>query len=95
MNEINLGEVFYILARERECLKRKYFINVILPSLPIIRIGNAFEDVLAAAKIKGRHALSFAKKYFAAATAIREKAAIITGDPEFRQLEKEVEIEWI
>jgi len=32
---------------------------------------------------------------FAAATAIREKAAIITGDPEFKQLEKEVEIEWI
>lgn len=94
MNEINLGEVFYILARERGMPQAEYFIKVILPSLPIIRIGNAFEDVLAAAKIKGVHSLSFAD-CFAAATAIREKAAIITGDPEFKQLEKEVEIEWI
>ena len=94
MNEINLGEVFYILARERGMSQAEYFINVILPSLPIIRMGNVFEDVLAAAKIKGGHALSFAD-CFAAATAIRENAAIITGDPEFKQLEKEVEIEWI
>jgi len=94
MNEINLGEVFYILARERGMSQAKYFIDVILPSLPIIRIVNGFEDVLAAARIKGGHALSFAD-CFATATAIRENAVIITGAPEFKQLEKEVEIEWI
>lgn len=94
MNDINIGEVYYILAKERGMQQAEYFINVILPSLPIVRIGNSFEDVLAAARIKAAHAMSFAD-CFAAATAIREKATLITGDPEFRQVEKEVGIEWI
>lgn len=32
---------------------------------------------------------------FAVATAIRERAAIVTGDPEFKKVEKLVEIEWL
>ena len=67
---------------------------LILPSLPLHRIGNTFPDVIAAAKIKGQYALSYAD-CFAVATAIKEKATVVTGDPEFRKVEKLVGIEWL
>lgn len=94
MNYINIGETFYILARERGLDKAEYFINAILPNLPIIKIGNAFDEVIQAAKIKAQYPISYAD-CFAVATAIREKAVIITGDPDFKHVEKIVEIDWL
>ena len=94
MNDINIGETFYILARERGLDKTEYFINAILPNLPIIKIGNAFSEVMQAAKIKAQYPISYAD-CFAVATAIREKAVIITGDPDFKHVEKIVEIDWL
>jgi len=94
MNDINIGETFYILARERGLDKAEYFINAILPNLPIIKIGNAFAEVMQAAKIKAQYPISYAD-CFAVATAIREKAVIITGDPDFKHVEKIVEIDWL
>ncbi|MBI4687438.1 MAG: type II toxin-antitoxin system VapC family toxin [Nitrospirae bacterium] len=94
MNDINIGETYYILARERGLQAADYFIDVIMPSLPITLLANSLNEILEAARLKSRLAMSYAD-FFAAATAIREKAEIITGDPEFKQLEKEVEIEWI
>ena len=94
INDINLGETYYILARERGTEQAEYFMNVIFPSLPITHIENSLTDVIGAARIKSAHALSFAD-CFAAATAVKEKAALVTGDPEFRKLGKQVGIEWI
>ena len=94
MNDINIGETFYILARERGLEKAEYFINAILPNLPIIKIGNPFSEVMQAAKIKAQYPISYAD-CFAVATAIREKAVIITGDPDFKHVEKIVEIDWL
>jgi len=94
MNDINIGETFYILARERGLEKAEYFINAILPNLPIIKIGNIFAEVMQAAKIKAQYPISYAD-CFAVATAIREKAVIITGDPDFKHVEKIVEIDWL
>ena len=94
MNDINLGETFYILARERGMEKAEYFINHILPNLPITHVANTFQDVLEAAKIKATYSLSFAD-CFATATAIKEKACIVTGDPEFKKVQNIINIEWI
>ena len=94
MNEINLGEVFYILARERGIENGEYFISAILPSLPIKRVPNSFEDIVEAARIKAAHSIAFAD-CFAVATAIKENASLITGDPEFRKVQKVVGIEWM
>ncbi len=94
MNEINLGETFYILARERGIEKAEYFINTILRSLPIKSVTNSFEDVIEAARVKAVYSLAFAD-CFAIATAKKENAPIITGDPEFKKVQKIVEIEWI
>ena len=94
MNKINIGETYYILARERSSEKADYFINAILPSLPIRRVSNTFQDVLEAARIKAAYSISFAD-CFAVATAIREKAVVITGDPEFKKVAHLIEIDWV
>ena len=94
INDINLGETFYILARERGMEKAEYFINHILPNLPITHVANTFQDVLEAAKIKATYSLSFAD-CFAIATTIKEKAYIVTGDPEFKKVQNIINIEWI
>ena len=94
MNDINIGEIFYILARERGLDRADYFINAILPNLPIAKIGNTFSEVIEAAKIKAQYPISYAD-CFVVATAIREKASILTGDPDFRHVEKIVTIDWL
>ncbi len=94
INEINLGEVFYILARARGLDQAEYFLNTIYPSLPLQKVGNTFQDVMEAARIKARYAVSYAD-CFAAATAVREKAPVVTGDPEFKKLEGIVGVDWL
>ncbi len=94
MNELNVGETYYILYRKRGHEQAEYFLDTVLAGLPISMISNDFNAVISAAKIKARHALSFAD-CFAIATAQRENAVILTGDPEFKVLEKFVEIDWL
>jgi ribonuclease VapC len=94
INEINVGETFYILARERGIEKAEYFVNTILPSLPIETVPNTLRDVIEAARIKSTHSISYAD-CFVVATAAREDAAIITGDPEFKKVQKAVAIDWM
>lgn len=94
MNAVNAGEAFYILARARGLREADYFLNVILPSLPITVVDNSFEQVIEAARLKAAHALSFAD-CFAAATAARERAALVTGDREFEKLGRAVAIDWL
>ncbi|ODS34828.1 MAG: PIN domain protein [Candidatus Scalindua rubra] len=83
MNDINIGKTFYILARRRGQEEAEYFLNVILPTLPITNIGNTLQEVIEAAKIKAKYSISYSD-CFTVATARKEKATIITGDPDFK-----------
>jgi uncharacterized protein len=94
VNAVNAGEVYYILARARGVREAEYFLSVILPSLPVTVVDNSFEEVIEAARLKAAHALSFAD-CFAAATAIRERAPLVTGDREFEKLARVVDIDWL
>ena len=94
MNEINIGESYYILFRKRGREKADYFLENILPGLPITTVSNDFQQVIDAARLKAEYSLSFAD-CFAVATARREEAMIMTGDPEFKKIGHLVEIEWI
>ena len=94
MNEINIGETYYILHRKRSAEKADYFIETVLEGLPILRIPNDFDAIIAAARIKAEYPLSFAD-CFAIVSAQREDAVVITGDPEFKKVKHLVEIEWI
>lgn len=94
MNEINIGETYYILFRKRGPEKAEYFLDTVLPGLPIVTVPNNFENVIDAARIKAEYPLSFSD-CFAVATARRESAIIFTGDPEFKKVEHLVNIEWL
>jgi len=94
MNELNVGETYYILFRKRGMEKADYFLDTVLAGLPIVTVPNDFEHVIEAAKIKAEYPLSFSD-CFAVATARRENAIVFTGDPEFKKVEHLVEIEWL
>lgn len=94
MNEINVGECHYLVARERGLEQADYLIDTIIPNLPIKLVSNTFDDIIAASRVKSKHSIPYAD-CFAVATAIREKAVIVTGDPDFKLVEGIVEIEWL
>jgi uncharacterized protein len=94
MNEINVGEAYYILFRRRGRDKAEYFLETTLPVLPIITVANTYYDVIAAARIKAEYPMAFAD-CFAVATAQSQNAVVMTGDPEFKKVEHLVDIEWL
>ncbi|MCL0085330.1 hypothetical protein M1N69_04190 [Thermodesulfovibrionales bacterium] len=52
INEINVGESYYIIARERGIKQADYFIETILPNLPIDIRSNSFDQIIDASRIK-------------------------------------------
>ena len=90
---VNWGELYYITLRVhgREILKRTLTQLQILP----VEIVPADEDLTRrAAEIKASHRLSYADSYVAA-LAERDRAEVVTGDPEFAGIEKKIPILWI
>lgn len=93
MSVINVGEVWYTLAREIS----EEEANVSVKSLRDLRIQ--FEDAnwettQEAARFKSRNKMSYADS-FAAALAKIKKADLVTGDKEFKPLDGEIKIAWI
>lgn len=93
MSVINVGEVWYIAAREASqadadrCLRE-------LMELGIEIIDADWEMTHIAASLKSRCKMSYAD-CFAAALAKDRKAHLVTGDPEFKQVEQEVQVLWV
>lgn len=90
---INLGEIYYIIHRERgnEAAERILFV---IDELPIEVTGIEIGITIEAAKIKATNSISYTDS-FAAALALQKKATIVTGDPEFQKIESIVPILWI
>ncbi len=95
MSVINLGEVYYRLNRLREFTEIFDFLQY-AERLPIQIVNADTALTLEAAEIKAHHAMSYAD-CFAAALARRFDAIVVTGDPEFEQLERAgiVTVEWL
>lgn len=93
LTEINAGEVYYILSRKRGVDKADYFLETILPGLPIRLVPTDFSLVMEAARLKSSHPLSYAD-CFAVAAAVRAGAVVLTGDPEFGAVAEIIAIEW-
>lgn len=92
---INLGEVLYIVERERG-LPRTREVLARIDELPI-EIVNADRNVtLAAAHLKAECPIAYADCFAAALSQVKE-AALVTGDPEFRQIKAGValDIDWL
>lgn len=93
INEINVGEIFYVVAKHRSPDEVERVLDH-LRALPLEWVPNGWPDVLDAARIKATHPVSYADA-FAAATARRLDAVLVTGDPEFRSVADLVEIHWL
>ncbi|MDA0748642.1 MAG: type II toxin-antitoxin system VapC family toxin [bacterium] len=93
ISQINLGEVLYIVERERGLPSAQQTLAVI-DQLPIEQIPATRERILQAAHIKARVRISYADA-FAAATASELAGSILTGDPEFSEVENEISITWL
>lgn len=90
---INLGEIYYRCARIEDLSFAKDVLEKI-QLLPITIYPCPNDLVLEASEIKARYPLALADA-FIVATALREKARIITGDPEFKRIKDLVEIHWL
>ncbi|MEJ2487507.1 MAG: type II toxin-antitoxin system VapC family toxin, partial [Anaerolineales bacterium] len=88
---INLGEILYIIERNRGLEEAQTVLSV-LRQLPLIILPADEVSVLAAAHIKALYPISYADAFvISAAQEIR--ATILTGDPEFDVVEDIVAIE--
>ena len=90
---VNFGEVYYHALRVGGDKKAKLFLEII-KALPIEIIEADINLTLQAAEIKAFNKMSYADAYAAALTKLK-KAILVTGDKEFKTLEKEIKINWI
>lgn len=93
MSSVNYGEIYYIVLRE---LGEEKLLEVekAIESLPVEIIDANLNITKEAARIKAFKKISYAD-CFAAALAKANKAELITGDREFKSLEREINIIWI
>lgn len=93
MTEVNYAEVKYMIIRKDGAEAWETAANV-LEALPVEfhPATRALADI--AAGFKSRISFSLADA-FAAALAKEKHAELVTGDPEFKALEKEIRIAWL
>ena len=96
LHAIHLGEVYYITLREQgQDVADLAFTRI--KAFPLQYIETIDEKLLrVAARLKAIYPISLADS-FAAALAIIYKATLLTGDPEFKKVEKkeDISIEWL
>jgi len=90
---INWGEIYYNIYRVQGEAEAESVITQV-GRYPIELIDADQALTLEAAKLKGKYKIAYAD-CFAAALANRLSAKVVTGDKDFKRLEKEIEIEWI
>jgi predicted nucleic acid-binding protein len=93
INAINLGEIIYSTKREfGDQKKLEVLASIERLDFTILPVPNSL--IFQAAEYKAEYSMSFAG-CFALASAIEHKAALVTGDPEFKKVGHLVEIVWL
>lgn len=93
MSVVNAGEVWYIVAREASVGNADASLKQIR-DLGVEFVEVDWELAKVAGYFKSRNKMSFAD-CFAAALSRKVNAHLVTGDREFKQVEKEVTIIWL
>jgi predicted nucleic acid-binding protein len=93
LSVINLGELYYNTFRERGREKASEVL-FITEQLPITIVVADMHLTMEAARLKAVHPVAYAD-CFAAALGIQKKAAVVTGDPEFKKFGDIISVEWI
>jgi len=93
MNAVNYGELIYIIKRafgdrkKIECLAAIERLGIEILSVPN-------ELIFRAAEYKAEFSISYAD-CFALASALENKAALVTGDHEFKKVEHLAKVIWV
>jgi uncharacterized protein len=93
VSAVNLGEVWYCLARVKSETAADSAINEIM-GLGFQIINVDWDLANRAARLKAKYKLSYAD-CIAAALASQRAIEIVTGDPEFKQVQRLVRIYWL
>jgi len=93
LNVINLGEIIYTVQR-RFGHQKKLDVVMNIGRLGIVILPAPNDLVFRAAELKARYSMAYADTC-AVASAIEHNATLVTGDPEFRQVEHLVRVLWI
>ena len=93
MSLINLGEVAYTIERRYDRGRLEEFL-IYLSASPIRLADVTYERVLAAAHVKANYRVSYADA-FAISLAEELGAAVLTGDPQFKEVEEVIRVEWL
>jgi len=93
MTVVNLGEVWYAIARaDSQDLADRLTQEVQGMAIEIVEVD--WTLARAAATLKTKDGVAYAD-CFAAALAKLRKGEVVTGDPEFKRLEREVKVAWL
>jgi len=93
MSVINLGEIAYIVERERGLAPAQAALAA-LTLLPVEIVPANRDAVLSAAHVKANHPVTYADA-FAVATALAFSGAVVTGDPELAAVDDLIPVEWL
>ena len=92
INAINLGEIIYATKREfGDQKKLEVLAHLERLEFRVLPVPNQL--IFQAAEYKAQFSISFAD-CLALASAVEHKAAIVTGDPDFKKVQHMVEILW-
>ena len=95
LSVVNWTEIHYSLERAGgRAVAEKVAAQIAELPIEIVGIGDDLKTARTAAFFKAAHKMSLADA-FAAALAKERKAELVTGDPEFKSLEKEIKIHWL
>jgi len=95
LSVVNWGEIYYNTMREvsREAAEQQARAIATLP-IDIVGVGDDLALARQAAIFKATHKMAYAD-CFAAALAKIKNCELLTGDPEFKEVEKEIKINWL
>ncbi len=93
INYVNLGEIYYMVYREKGVLLADEIISII-KLWPIKFIQVKEEIAVIAGRMKAENKISYADAYVVA-SALDKQAEIVTGDREFKEVEDIVKINWL
>jgi predicted nucleic acid-binding protein len=92
---VNWGEIYYSVARaEGEAAAEQKAADLATLSIELVPVEDDLRLVREAAKLKATKKMAYAD-CFAAALAKVRNAELVTGDPEFKEVEGEVKVAWL
>ena len=92
---VNWGEIYYSIARaEGEAVAEQKAADLATLAIELVPVSDDLQLVREAAKLKASKKMAY-PDCFAAALAKLRNVEVVTGDPEFKEVEGEMKVAWL